>query len=154
MENTLGWSGVSHLFSPSTNLTRGLAARRLFKIHLCREGTIQTSLTSPRFEPSPNETEVIVADHYTGWATQYEYNLLSDTGEKKVSLSQSINFLVVYLRLSKVGCGGQRNKIWQHNPTEEPRFSRTRQAFKLIGQQNICICLQKDSVMSLFHLCH
>ncbi|GFV47290.1 hypothetical protein TNCV_4829461 [Trichonephila clavipes] len=29
-KNTLGFSGTSHLSSPSTSLTRGLAARRLF----------------------------------------------------------------------------------------------------------------------------
>ncbi|GFU03314.1 hypothetical protein TNCV_3338331 [Trichonephila clavipes] len=69
-ENTLGWSGASHLSSPSTDLTRGLAARRLFKVPPCREGTIhlQTSMSSPRFEPSPNGTAVTVANHYTGWA--------------------------------------------------------------------------------------
>ncbi|GFX50665.1 hypothetical protein TNCV_2722511 [Trichonephila clavipes] len=46
------WSGVSHLFSSSTNLTRGLAARQLFKIPFCRNGTIhlQTSKPSPGFE--------------------------------------------------------------------------------------------------------
>ncbi|GFW82877.1 uncharacterized protein TNCV_3494471 [Trichonephila clavipes] len=56
---------------PSTNLTRGLAARRLFKVPPCREGTIhlQTSMSSPGFEPSPSGTAVNVANHYTGWAT-------------------------------------------------------------------------------------
>ncbi|GFY02071.1 uncharacterized protein TNCV_5099321 [Trichonephila clavipes] len=50
-----GCSEASHHSSPSTHLTRGLAARRLFKVLPCREGTIhlQTSLSSPRFEPSP-----------------------------------------------------------------------------------------------------
>ncbi|GFT32717.1 hypothetical protein TNCV_2641331 [Trichonephila clavipes] len=38
---------------PSTNLTRGLADRRLFRLPPCREGTIhlQTSVPSARFEP-------------------------------------------------------------------------------------------------------
>ncbi|GFT01676.1 hypothetical protein TNCV_4205051 [Trichonephila clavipes] len=72
-----GWSGAYHVSSPSTNLTRELAARRLFKIPSCREGTIhlQTSMSSPGFETSPNGTAVSVANHYTGWAT----NLLLDT---------------------------------------------------------------------------
>ncbi|GFX17811.1 uncharacterized protein TNCV_2292601 [Trichonephila clavipes] len=56
---------------PSTNHTRGLAARRLFRVPPCRKGTIhlQTSMSSPRFEPSPYGTAVSVANHYTGWAT-------------------------------------------------------------------------------------
>ncbi|GFU87975.1 hypothetical protein TNCV_1335441 [Trichonephila clavipes] len=35
-----GWSKASHLSSPSTSLTRGLAARSLFRVPPCREGTI------------------------------------------------------------------------------------------------------------------
>ncbi|GFV98598.1 uncharacterized protein TNCV_1452841 [Trichonephila clavipes] len=56
---------------PSTNFTRGLAARQLFKVPPCREGTIhlQTSMSSPGFEPSPNSTAVSVTNHYTEWAT-------------------------------------------------------------------------------------
>ncbi|GFW41175.1 hypothetical protein TNCV_842151 [Trichonephila clavipes] len=67
-----GWSEASHFSSPSTNLTRGFAARRLFRVPPCREGTIhlQTSMSSPGFEPSPYGTVVSVANHYTGWATQ------------------------------------------------------------------------------------
>ncbi|GFX80110.1 hypothetical protein TNCV_2107561 [Trichonephila clavipes] len=59
---------ASHLFSPSTNLTRGLAARWLFEVPSCREGTIhlQTSMSSPGFEPRPNGTAVSVANHCTG----------------------------------------------------------------------------------------
>ncbi|GFU68563.1 uncharacterized protein TNCV_3064871 [Trichonephila clavipes] len=78
-ENTLGWSGVSHLSSPSTNLTKGLAARRLFKVP-CREGTIhlQTSMSSLGFEPSPNGTAVSVANHYTGWVTAMTFNNLQN----------------------------------------------------------------------------
>ncbi|GFW71302.1 hypothetical protein TNCV_537201 [Trichonephila clavipes] len=46
-----GWSGASHLI----NHTRGLAARRLFRVPPCRKGTkyLQTSMSSPGFEPSP-----------------------------------------------------------------------------------------------------
>ncbi|GFV64830.1 uncharacterized protein TNCV_809271 [Trichonephila clavipes] len=46
------------LSSPSINLTRGLAARRLFIIPPCREGTIQLqiSMPSPEFEPRPYGT--------------------------------------------------------------------------------------------------
>ncbi|GFU24009.1 hypothetical protein TNCV_3332221 [Trichonephila clavipes] len=56
---------------PPTNLTRGLAARRLFRVPPCREGTIhlQTSPSSLGFEPSPYGTAVSVANHYTGRAT-------------------------------------------------------------------------------------
>ncbi|GFW72377.1 uncharacterized protein TNCV_704141 [Trichonephila clavipes] len=36
----------------------------------CRKGTIhlQTSMSSPGFEPSPYGTAVSIANHYTGWA--------------------------------------------------------------------------------------
>ncbi|GFU27643.1 hypothetical protein TNCV_3825551 [Trichonephila clavipes] len=62
------FSGVSeayHLSSPSTNITRGHTARRLWRkrnIHL------QTSMPSPGFEPRPYSTTVSVTNHYTGWA--------------------------------------------------------------------------------------
>ncbi|GFX81542.1 hypothetical protein TNCV_4509471 [Trichonephila clavipes] len=51
------WSGASHFSSPSTNLTTGLAARQLFKVSPCREGTIhlQTSMSSPGF-PTPQQS--------------------------------------------------------------------------------------------------
>ncbi|GFT11237.1 hypothetical protein TNCV_1143751 [Trichonephila clavipes] len=67
-----GWSEASRLSSPSINLTRGIAARRLFRVPSCRAGTIhlQTSMSSPGFEPSPYGTAVSVANHYTGWTTQ------------------------------------------------------------------------------------
>ncbi|GFT68926.1 hypothetical protein TNCV_1804551 [Trichonephila clavipes] len=57
----------SHLSSPSTNFTRGLAARRLFNIPPRREGTthLQTSMSSPGLEPRPNGTAVSVTNHYT-----------------------------------------------------------------------------------------
>ncbi|GFY07437.1 uncharacterized protein TNCV_5086221 [Trichonephila clavipes] len=57
---------------PSTNHTRGLAARRLFRVPPCRKGTIhlQTSMSSPGFEPSLYGIAVSVANHYTGWVTR------------------------------------------------------------------------------------
>ncbi|GFU62000.1 hypothetical protein TNCV_4022821 [Trichonephila clavipes] len=69
-ENTLWEVRASQLSLLSTNLTRGLAARRIFKVPPCREGTIhlQTSLSSPGFKQSPNGTAVSVPNHYTGWA--------------------------------------------------------------------------------------
>ncbi|GFY26381.1 hypothetical protein TNCV_25781 [Trichonephila clavipes] len=70
-ENNLGWSGASHLSSPSTNLTRELAARRLFKVPPCHEGTIhlQTSMSSPGFESRLDGTAVSVDNLYAGWAS-------------------------------------------------------------------------------------
>ncbi|GFS95111.1 hypothetical protein TNCV_2704661 [Trichonephila clavipes] len=70
-EGQRGWSEAFHLSSPSTNLTSGLAARRLFRVPPCCAGTIhlQTSMSSLEFEPRPYGTAVSVANHYTGWAT-------------------------------------------------------------------------------------
>ncbi|GFT31335.1 hypothetical protein TNCV_607791 [Trichonephila clavipes] len=50
---------------------RGLATRRLFRVPPCCEGTIhlQTSMSSPGFEPRPYGTVVGVVSRYTGWAT-------------------------------------------------------------------------------------
>ncbi|GFX18963.1 hypothetical protein TNCV_322681 [Trichonephila clavipes] len=50
-----GHPGASQLSSPSTNHTEGFAARRLFRVSPSRKGTIdlQTSMSSPGFEPSP-----------------------------------------------------------------------------------------------------
>ncbi|GFX32071.1 hypothetical protein TNCV_4099201 [Trichonephila clavipes] len=61
------WSKASHLPSPSTNLTRGLATRRLFSEPPCRKGTIhlQTSMPSLGFEPNPNGIAVSATNHYT-----------------------------------------------------------------------------------------
>ncbi|GFX35466.1 hypothetical protein TNCV_102731 [Trichonephila clavipes] len=76
-----GWSGVSHLSSPSTNHARGLAARRLFRVPPCREGTIhlQTPMSSPGFESRSYGIAVSVANHYTGWATPFNINISSAT---------------------------------------------------------------------------
>ncbi|GFS86219.1 hypothetical protein TNCV_660981 [Trichonephila clavipes] len=67
-EHSGGGQGTADLSSPSTNLTRGLAARRLFKVPY-HKGTIhlKTSTSSLGFEPSPNGTTVSVANHYIGW---------------------------------------------------------------------------------------
>ncbi|GFV23563.1 uncharacterized protein TNCV_1906911 [Trichonephila clavipes] len=64
--------GDSHLSSSATNLTRGHAARRLLRVRPCHEDTIhlQTSMSSPGFEPRPYGTAVSVANHCTGWATR------------------------------------------------------------------------------------
>ncbi|GFW83359.1 hypothetical protein TNCV_2544571 [Trichonephila clavipes] len=68
----LGGGSGPHLSSPSTNLTKGLAARRLFIVPPCCKGTIhlQTSMSSLGFEPSPYGTAICIANHYTGWATR------------------------------------------------------------------------------------
>ncbi|GFU83318.1 hypothetical protein TNCV_3739291 [Trichonephila clavipes] len=70
--NTLGWSGTSHFSSPSTNLTRGLATRRLFRVPPCRKGTLplQTHMPSPGFELRLNGTAVSVTNRYTRWVNK------------------------------------------------------------------------------------
>ncbi|GFS78053.1 HTH_Tnp_Tc3_2 domain-containing protein [Trichonephila clavipes] len=68
MENTLGWRvrGLPPLF-PSTNLTRGLAARRPRKDTI----RLQTSMSSPGFEPRPYErfdrNVSIMYDYWEQW---------------------------------------------------------------------------------------
>ncbi|GFY08799.1 hypothetical protein TNCV_4659921 [Trichonephila clavipes] len=71
-ESPWGFPGISHLSSPSTNLTRGLAARQLFKVPLCRKGTkhLQTLMPSQGLEPKPCGTAVSVTNHYTGWGAR------------------------------------------------------------------------------------
>ncbi|GFW98328.1 hypothetical protein TNCV_1092061 [Trichonephila clavipes] len=61
-EDTCGCSGTFHLSTLSTNR---LLARRLFRVPLCREGTIhlQTSMSSTGFEPCPYDTAVSVANN-------------------------------------------------------------------------------------------
>ncbi|GFV91489.1 hypothetical protein TNCV_2384491 [Trichonephila clavipes] len=51
-------STATHLSSPSTNHTRRLAARRLFRAPPYHKGTkhLQTSMSFPGFEPSPYGT--------------------------------------------------------------------------------------------------
>ncbi|GFU08402.1 transposable element Tcb2 transposase [Trichonephila clavipes] len=53
---------------PFTNHTRGLAARRLFRVPPCCKGTIhlQTSISSPGFEPRAYGIAVSVANHCSG----------------------------------------------------------------------------------------
>ncbi|GFX46213.1 hypothetical protein TNCV_2298621 [Trichonephila clavipes] len=60
------WSGVSPSILPPTS-TRGLADRRLFRVPLCRKGTIhlQTHTPSPGFEPRPIGSVVNLTNHYT-----------------------------------------------------------------------------------------
>ncbi|GFU05523.1 hypothetical protein TNCV_3291601 [Trichonephila clavipes] len=66
-----GCPGPYHLFSPSPNHTRRLAARRPFRVSPYRKGIIhlQTSMSSPGFEPNSDGTAVSVGNHYTSWAT-------------------------------------------------------------------------------------
>ncbi|GFS91299.1 hypothetical protein TNCV_1307061 [Trichonephila clavipes] len=61
------WSEASQLSSPSTNLTRELAARWLFRVPPCHKSTIhlQTSMLSPGFEPRLYDTAVSVTNYYT-----------------------------------------------------------------------------------------
>ncbi|GFX09743.1 hypothetical protein TNCV_653421 [Trichonephila clavipes] len=72
-EHPGGWSGASHFPSPAANLTRRLVARRLFRVPPCHEGTmhLQTSMSSPVFEPRPYGTAISVVNHYTGKATLF-----------------------------------------------------------------------------------
>ncbi|GFV77584.1 hypothetical protein TNCV_1071131 [Trichonephila clavipes] len=62
--------GDGLLSTPSTNFTRRLGSRRLFRVPPCREGTIhlQTSMPSPGFEPRLYGTAVSVTNHYAEWA--------------------------------------------------------------------------------------
>ncbi|GFT53217.1 hypothetical protein TNCV_4233141 [Trichonephila clavipes] len=57
-ENFLEVFMVSHFYSLFTNLTRGLATRRLFRVPPCHKG--------PGFEPRPYSTATSVTNHYTG----------------------------------------------------------------------------------------
>ncbi|GFV95231.1 hypothetical protein TNCV_1293491 [Trichonephila clavipes] len=61
--------GLPPLFS-FPNLTRGLAAKRLFKVPPCHKSTVhlQTSMPSSGFEPRPYGMAVSFTNHYTGWA--------------------------------------------------------------------------------------
>ncbi|GFT26611.1 hypothetical protein TNCV_3604291 [Trichonephila clavipes] len=67
-QNNLGRGlGASHLSSPSSNYSKGLLARRIFRELPCRKCMIrlQTSMPSPGFEP--NGIVFCVTNHYTGW---------------------------------------------------------------------------------------
>ncbi|GFW13729.1 hypothetical protein TNCV_2105531 [Trichonephila clavipes] len=78
-ENTLGVVRGLTLSSLSTNLTRGLAARWLFRVPPYRKCTmhLQISMFSQGFEPSNYGNVVSVANHYTGWATLLSLNYLN-----------------------------------------------------------------------------
>ncbi|GFT97810.1 hypothetical protein TNCV_248721 [Trichonephila clavipes] len=66
--STLRELGAFHFSCPSKNLTRGFAARRLFRLHPCHEDTIhlQIPMSSPGFKPRPNGTALSVTNLYTG----------------------------------------------------------------------------------------
>ncbi|GFV90278.1 hypothetical protein TNCV_4379931 [Trichonephila clavipes] len=57
-----------HLSSLSANLAKGFEARRLFRVPPCSKGAthLQTSMSSPEFKPSPDETAFSITNHYTG----------------------------------------------------------------------------------------
>ncbi|GFU13576.1 hypothetical protein TNCV_938511 [Trichonephila clavipes] len=62
-----GWSEATHHSSPSANLTRSLAARRLFRVLPSHAGShIQTTMSSLGFKSSPYGTAVSVINHHTG----------------------------------------------------------------------------------------
>ncbi|GFU63173.1 hypothetical protein TNCV_3465971 [Trichonephila clavipes] len=65
------WGRVRDLPPLAINLTRGLAARPLFRVPPCREGImhLQTSISSPGFEPRLYGTTVRVVNYFTGWVT-------------------------------------------------------------------------------------
>ncbi|GFU80373.1 hypothetical protein TNCV_3521461 [Trichonephila clavipes] len=55
-ENTLWGARASHLSSPTTNLTRGLAARRNFRVPRCREVTTPMPSLGLMAQQSPSLT--------------------------------------------------------------------------------------------------
>ncbi|GFW48564.1 hypothetical protein TNCV_3838991 [Trichonephila clavipes] len=73
--NIQRWSEAFQFSSPSTNLTRELAARWLFRVPPCHKGTLhlQTSMLSPGFEPRPYNTTVSATNYYIRWAAKYVY---------------------------------------------------------------------------------
>ncbi|GFX98007.1 transposable element Tcb2 transposase [Trichonephila clavipes] len=96
-ENTLGWPGASHLSSLFTSHKRGLATRQLFREPPRRKGTIhlQTSMSSPGFEPSPYDTAVSVSNHYTHWAESVSKpDEIRYVTEELVNLAMHINLEV------------------------------------------------------------
>ncbi|GFU53680.1 hypothetical protein TNCV_1470841 [Trichonephila clavipes] len=66
MQSTLEGERASQLFSSSNSLSRGLAARRIFRILRSHKGI---SMPTPGFEPSPYGSAVKVKYHCTGWAS-------------------------------------------------------------------------------------
>ncbi|GFW61464.1 hypothetical protein TNCV_347121 [Trichonephila clavipes] len=73
-ENTMGWSVASQLSSPSTNLTRGPAARRYLEYpHTTKTLYIYMNV-SQGFKPRFYDTTISVAKHFTECA-----QILSDS---------------------------------------------------------------------------
>ncbi|GFS63046.1 hypothetical protein TNCV_3743071 [Trichonephila clavipes] len=60
MEKEPGVGQGLHHFSHSTNLMRGLATRRLFRVPSCHTILSKISLISPGFEPMSNNTAISV----------------------------------------------------------------------------------------------
>ncbi|GFW67629.1 hypothetical protein TNCV_3393001 [Trichonephila clavipes] len=69
--------GTCNLSSPSIIHTRGLAARRIFRLLPYRTATtnLQISIPSSGFEPRLSYTSVSVTNYYTGWVT-YDINTI------------------------------------------------------------------------------
>ncbi|GFU08379.1 hypothetical protein TNCV_4963001 [Trichonephila clavipes] len=108
------WSGTFNIPSPSTNHTRGLAARRLFIVPPCRKGTIhlQTSMSSPGFEPSPYGIAVSVANRYAGWATLDFVNYINEKGLHRSNMcSFSFVFVLAVLNRGPRNSSRQRAKL-------------------------------------------
>ncbi|GFX91639.1 hypothetical protein TNCV_3682251 [Trichonephila clavipes] len=124
-----GWSGAYHLSSPSTNLTRGLAARRLFKVLPCREGTMhsQISMSSPGFEPSPNGTAVSVANHYTGWATSCKYCSKPFRSGRRSPVREMNEWVIVNVALLSYtrafGDGLRNSEQWSRDEDATPEMA-------------------------------
>ncbi|GFV87887.1 hypothetical protein TNCV_781691 [Trichonephila clavipes] len=51
-----GRSGASHLSAPSSKLTRRLAARWLFRVPPCRDGTFHVQASMPSLDSNPGPT--------------------------------------------------------------------------------------------------
>ncbi|GFY02989.1 hypothetical protein TNCV_979941 [Trichonephila clavipes] len=85
------WSGTSHLSSLSTHLTRGLVARRLFRVPPCRESTIhlQTSMPSLGFKSRPYPTAVSVTNSYTGWMARVQLKNIETPRHEGFNLTYS-----------------------------------------------------------------
>ncbi|GFY25733.1 uncharacterized protein TNCV_3060641 [Trichonephila clavipes] len=96
-ENTLEVIRDSHLSFPSTNLTRGLTDRWLFRIPPCREGTthLQTSMPSPGFQPRSYGTAELwfQQDGATCHTARATIDLLKDTfGDRLISRFGPVNW--------------------------------------------------------------
>ncbi|GFV66718.1 hypothetical protein TNCV_3319481 [Trichonephila clavipes] len=76
-ENTPeGGQRVCHFSSPSTNRTRKIAARRIFRVPSCQTTKhLQTSMPSSGFEPRPDATAVSVNNYERRWPHESSLNV-------------------------------------------------------------------------------